>query len=393
MNVHTGTESFDVVVVGLGGLGSAAAWHLAASGRRVLGLEQFALGHERGASHDTSRILRHSYHRPDYVRLTRHAYDDWARLEQAAGERFVTRTGGVDLCPENSGLPLDDYWQSLAAERIPYELLDADEVRVRWPQIAVPDGTTAMYQERTSIVPAARSTAAMQRLAVEAGARLRDNTPVTGIRHGAHGVEVITPHARYSADQVVLCTDAWANTLLEPLGWDIPLVVLEEQVTYFEPADPARFAPGAFPVWIWLDDPCFYGFPAYGEATVKAGQDCGGPEVRPDDRSGTTDPDMLRLLSRFMEERFPGSGRPVRSKRCLYTLTPDRDFVLGPVPGAERVLVGLGAAHAFKFAPTLGRMLSELARDPALATAEPYTTFRLDRPALTDRDHPVNWMT
>ncbi|MEU6285291.1 N-methyl-L-tryptophan oxidase [Streptomyces sp. NPDC047028] len=391
--MNTGTESFDVIVVGLGGLGSATAWHLAESGRSVLALEQFGIGHERGASHDTSRILRHSYHRPDYVRLTRHAYDDWARLEQAAGERFVTRTGGVDLRPPRSSLPLDDYWRSLDAEGIPYELLSTEEVRAGWPQIAVPDGTTAMFQERTSIVPAARSTAAMQRLAVAAGAVLRDEEPVTGLRHGARGVEVVTPKGRYSAERVVLCTDAWANVLLGPLGWQVPLTVLEEQVTYFEPGDPARFAPGAFPVWIWLDDPSFYGFPTYGEATVKAGQDCGGPEVLPEKRSGTTDPQMLQVLSRFMAERFPGSGKAVRSKRCLYTLTPDRDFVLGAVPGAERILVGLGAAHAFKFAPTFGRLLSDLSQDASLASTEPYATFRLDRPALTDPDHPVNWMT
>ncbi|MGW1987507.1 N-methyl-L-tryptophan oxidase [Streptomyces collinus] len=393
MNMNTGTESFDVIVVGLGGLGSATAWHLAESGRRVLALEQFGLGHDWGASHDTSRILRHSYHRPDYVRLTTHAYNDWARLEEASGERFVTRTGGLDLCPPGSSLPLDDYWRSLDAEGIAYELLSADEVRSRWPQVVVPDGTTAMFQERTSIVPAARSTAAMHRLAVAAGARLQDEEPVIGLRHGARGVEVVTPKARYSAGQVVLCTDAWANILLEPLGWQIPLTVLEEQVTYFEPDDPARFAPGAFPVWIWLDDPSFYGFPTYGEATVKAGQDCGGREVLAEQRCGGTDEEMLTVLSRFMDERFPGSGKPVRSKRCLYTLTPDRDFVLGAVPGAERVLVGLGAAHAFKFAPTFGRLLADLSQDPSLASTDAYSAFRLDRPALTDPDHPVNWMT
>ncbi|MER6462051.1 N-methyl-L-tryptophan oxidase [Streptomyces sp. NPDC001288] len=393
MTVHTGMETFDVVVVGLGGLGSAAAWHLAESGLRVLGLDQFALGHDRGASHDTSRILRHSYHRPDYVRLTRAAYDDWDHAERAAGERFVTRTGGLDLCPPGSALPLSDYSVSLDAEGIGYEMFDADGVRERWPQIVIPDGTTALYQERTSIVPAARSTAAFQRLAVAAGAVLSGEEPVTAVRQQRDGVRVTTPRGTYSAGHVVLCTDSWANTLLRPLGWEIPLTVLEEQVTYFEPAEPDRFAPGAFPVWIWLDDPSFYGFPTYGEPTVKAGQDCGGPQVSPDTRSGETDPQMLDVLSRFMRERFPASGRPVRSKRCLYTLTPDRDFVLGPVPGADRVLLGLGAAHAFKFAPTFGRLLAGLVRDPALASAEPCAAFRPDRPALTDPSHPVNWMT
>ncbi|MEV8434720.1 N-methyl-L-tryptophan oxidase [Streptomyces chartreusis] len=393
MSAHAGTQSFDVIVVGLGGLGSAAAWHLARSGRSVLGLEQFAFGHDRGASHDTSRILRHSYHRPDYVRLTHHAYADWATLEEASGETLVTTTGGIDLCPRGSALPLDDYTRSLDTERIPYEVLDVEEVRSRWPQVSLPEGTTTLYQERTSIVPAARSVAAMQRLALRSGAVLMDRTAVTALHHRAHGVEVVTPGGRYCADKVVLCADAWTDRLLEPLGRTIPLTVLDQQITYFEPADPARFAPEAFPVWIWLDDPSFFGFPCYGEATVKAGEDCGGPEAGPDDRTGTTDPVMLERLSSFMAATFPGSGAPIRSKRCLYTLTPDRDFVLGTVPEAERVLVGLGAGHAFKFAPTLGRMLAELAGDPGLGATEPYTPFRPDRPALTDPGHPVNWMT
>ncbi|MGI5350299.1 N-methyl-L-tryptophan oxidase [Streptomyces sp. CA-250714] len=393
MSAHADPRSFDVIVVVMGGLGSAAAWHLARAGRRVLGLEQFTFGHDRGASHDTSRILRHSYHRSDYVRLTARAYADWADLEQSSGEKLVTTTGGVDLCPPGSSIPLDDYETSLAEENIPYELLSRTQLQDRWPQMRLPEGTTGLYQERTSIVPAAQSVAAMQRLAAADGATLLDRTPVTCVRQAARGVTVVTPHARYSAEKVILCTDAWANTLLEPLGYKIPLTVLDQQVTYFQPTAPSRFAPAVFPVWIWLDEPSYFGFPCYGEATVKAGEDCGGPQVSPDRRTGSTDPDMLNRLTAFIRKRFPYSGTPVRSKRCLYTLTPDRDFVIGPVPGAERVLVGLGAAHAYKFAPTLGRMLADLTAHPALAGAEPYSTFRLDRPALTDATYPVNWMT
>ena len=112
-----------------------------------------------------------------------------------------------------------------------------------------------------------------------------------------------------------------------------------------------------------MDDPSFYGFPCYGEPTVKAAQDCGGPTVDPDDRTSETDPGMQRLLVEHMARMLPASGRPVRSLRCQYTLTPDRDLVLSPVPGHERVVVGLGAAHGFKFAPTIGRLLADLAVD------------------------------
>src|SRR5688500_15207811 len=121
------SDSYDVVVVGLGALGSAAAMHLARRGRRVLGLERFELGHRRGASHDTSRSLRHSYHTPGYVRLTREAYDDWAQLERWSGEQLVTVTGGLDLYPASPAIPMDDYPASMTDVGIPYELLDLPE--------------------------------------------------------------------------------------------------------------------------------------------------------------------------------------------------------------------------------------------------------------------------
>ena len=173
-------EHYDHVVVGLGALGSAAAYHLAKRGRSVLGLEQFELGHARGASHDTSRILRHSYHTPEYVRLTQDAYDDWALLSADAGQELVTVVGGLDLFPPHPAIPMDDYTQALTKVGIPFELLGADAVEHRWPQFSLPDGTVGLYQERGAIVPAGPGTAAMQDLARRYGAVLRDHSPVAG---------------------------------------------------------------------------------------------------------------------------------------------------------------------------------------------------------------------
>jgi sarcosine oxidase len=384
------TGTYDLVVVGLGALGSSTAWHAARRGLSVLGLEQFELGHDRGASHDTSRILRHSYHTPEYVDLTFAAYDDWAVLERETGETFVTVTGGVDLFPPGAAIPMDDYTLSMGARGVPFEVLDRDEVLARWPQLRLPEGTTALFQERTAIVPAARGTAAMQRRAVAHGAVLRDRTPVRAIRPTSDGVEVVTDDEVVSAARVVVTADAWTAGLVEPLGVRLPLTVTEEQVTYYSPADPEQFRPGRFPVWIWMDEPSYYGFPTYGEDTVKAAQDCGGPEVTGDARSGEVDPEMLERLSSFMAATFPGSGPAVRSKRCLYTLTHDRDFVVSAVPGHEQVVVGLGSAHGFKFAATFGRMLTDLAVDGD--TAADVSAFGLDRPALTDPAYEPHWM-
>ena len=384
------TETYDLVVVGLGALGSSTAWHAARRGLRVLGLEQFELGHDRGASHDSSRILRHSYHTPAYVDLTFDAYEDWADLEDATGESFVTVTGGLDLFPTGAAIPMDDYTLSMDARQVPYELLERGEILSRWPQLALPEGTSALYQQRTAIVPAARGTAAMQRRAVEHGAVLRDRTPVLALEPTADGVDVVTASGRISAARVVVSADAWTARLVEPLGARLPLTVTEEQVTYFAPSDPEQFRPGRFPVWIWMDEPSYYGFPTYGEDTVKSAQDCGGPTVTGDERSGETDPAMLDRLAAFMASTFPASGPAVRSKRCLYTLTPDRDFVVSAVPGVPQVVVGLGAAHGYKFAATFGRLLTDVALDGR--TDADISAFGLDRAALIDPAYEPHWM-
>ncbi|HQR28364.1 MAG TPA: N-methyl-L-tryptophan oxidase [Nocardioides sp.] len=384
-------EVVDYVVVGLGALGSATAYQLARRGHRVVGVERFALGHDRGASHDTSRILRHSYHTPAYVRLTREAYADWAALEADCGEPLVTVVGGIDLFPPGAAIPLADYERSLVAEGIEHEVLDVATIGQRWPQLVLPDATVGLFQARGAIVPAGRGTAVLQRLARASGAVLRDHASVSALHdRGEAGVEVTAGGTTYSCSGVVLCTDAWTNRLLAHLDAELPLTTTLEQVTYFAPPDPTAFQPGRLPLWIWMDEPSFYGFPCYGEATVKAAQDCGGPVVDPDDRTRDPDHGMEERLAAHLARMLPGSGPPVRSLRCQYTLTPDRDFVVDAVPGHPAVWVGLGAAHGFKFAPTLGRILADLVTTGA--TASDISAFRWDRPALLDPDFEPNWM-
>ena len=387
-----GSAEYDVVVVGLGALGSATAWELARRGSRVLGLERFELGHSHGASHDTSRILRHSYHTPAYVRLTEHAYDDWARLEAASGQDLVSVVGGLDLFPRDAAIPMVDYTASLDAVGIGYELLDPSEIGRRWPQFALDQDVVGLFQERSAIVPAARGTKAMQDLARAHGADLRDRSPVTAVESlGPGRVRVSTATDSWVVPQVVVCADAWTNQVLAGVGVDLPLEVTLEQATYFRPESPERFAPSRMPLWIWMDDPCFYGFPTYGEPTIKAAQDCGGPVVDPDRRTSDVDADRLALLAGQVGRLLPGSGDPVRSLRCQYTLTPDRDFVLDTVPGLEgSVFVGLGAGHGFKFAPTFGRLLADLALTGR--TEADVAAFRLDRPGLTDPGYGAHWL-
>jgi sarcosine oxidase len=381
-------ERFDFVVVGLGGLGSAAAWELARRGHRVLGLDRFRLGHSNGASHDSSRILRHSYHTPAYVRLTQDAYADWAVLERETGRSLVTRTGGLDLFPPDPAIRSIDYTASMDEVGISYDALDADDVTSRWPQLRVPAGTLALYQLDAAIVPAGRTTTVLHEQARRCGAELRERTPVLGLEDLGDRVRVTTSSGEVDCGGVVVAADAWVNDVVGQLGLTVPLEVTLEQVTYFALDRPQDFLD--LPLWIWMDDPSFYGFPPYGEATVKAAQDCGGPVVSPDDRTSDPDPAMEALLAQHLRRMLPGVGPAVRRLRCQYTLTPDRDFVLAPVPGHERVVVGLGAAHGFKFVPTFGRVLADLVTTGQ--TGSDVSAFALDRPALTQPDHQTHWL-
>jgi sarcosine oxidase len=366
-------EDFDVAVVGLGALGSAAAYQLARRGAKVVAYEQFELGHVRGASHDTSRIIRTSYGSPEYVRLAQSSYRDWAELEAATGEQLTVITGGLVFIPTDGPFSASHFVDSLSEVGIPHELLSPAEVSERWPQFSLPDGVETVYTPDSGIVHAARSVAALQMHARVNGATLRDRTPVLSLTPTDDGVVVHTESGDVRARKVVLTTDAWTNTLLEPLGAEIPLITMQEQVTYFKPADPAQFDRDRFPVWIWEDEYCFYGFPTYGEPTIKAARDRSDNLMSPEERTFVPSPELLSQLTGFMGETIPDSGEALRTVTCQYAITPDRNFVIGALPQHPDILVGLGAGHAFKFTPTIGRILAELALDGE--TSDDISTF------------------
>ncbi len=375
-----------VGVIGLGGLGSATAYWLARRGVDVVGFEQFELGHVRGASHDHSRIIRRSYHTPAYVELTAEAYRSWETVEGDAGEAIITRTGGIDLFPMGAAIDASTYTGSLAAAGVPYEWIDGDEVRRRWPAFQhgtlIDDEVHAVYSAETGIVPAGPATATMQRLAREHGAELRDHSPVAAVRPVDGEVDVVLASGEVvRCGSVVIAADAWTNRLLAPLGHEIPLAITREQVSYFPHTDLDRFAVGKFPVWIWMDDPSFYGFPVFGRLDgVKGSEDCGGDEVDPDTRTFDPDAGMEQRLAEFMTSLVGGGFGAPSTTTCLYTLTSDRDFVCDRLPDHPQVHVALGAAHGFKFAAWFGRELAALAAgDPVHDALAP---FAFDRAAL-----------
>lgn len=366
-------EKFDVAVVGLGAFGSATVWQAARKGAKVVGFEQFEFGHVHGASHDTSRIVRTAYDAPQYVALAKSAYKDWADLEKDAGVKLLTVTGGIVVLANDrswsAGAKASDYTASLDANNVPYELLSAKEVKKKWPQIDLNEDMDAVYTADTGMAHAAKSVAAMQFAARAHGAVLKENTLVTGVVPLAEvssntGVLVKTTNGDFQANKVVLAADAWINKLLSPLGAQIPLKVMQEQVTYFKPTNPASFEPGQFPVWISIvGGKTFYGFPTFGEPTIKAGRDVSDNFMTPEERTYVHSSALEHELTSFMNGFISQEQKlePLRTVTCQYAITPDRQFVLGPLENHPQIFVALGAGHGFKFAPVIGRVMAELA--------------------------------
>ncbi|HBY92513.1 MAG: N-methyl-L-tryptophan oxidase [Ardenticatenaceae bacterium] len=380
--------AYEYIVIGCGGIGSAATYWLSRlAGHEVLSLEQFKLGHDRGGSQDHSRIIRLSYHALEYTALTPHTYAAWSEVEEESGVQLVFTTGGLDLGPVDGGgaRALNNYAASMRAAGIPYEELSAAELMKRWPQFRLSEGERGLYQAASGLVDARKANATHVVLARAHGATILDGCPVRSIRPVGDTAEVRTDEGTFTARRLVVTSGAWTNKVLKGIGIEWPLTVTQEQVTYYETPNLRDFALDRFPIWIWHgeDRDNFYGFPVYGEIATKAGQDVGGNIVTVDSRTFEPDLRALKDLQRFLATHIPGFLGPVLyTKSCLYTMPPDRNFVLDRLPEHPQIVVAVGAGHAFKFASFIGRILSQLATEGR--TTYPIDAFRIDRPALTD---------
>lgn len=375
-------DSYTYVVLGLGGLGSAACfWLSKRAGAEVLGVEQFEMGHARGESEDHSRLIRLTYHTVPYVRFAQRAYRTWAEVEAEAGEQVVVKTGELDFWPPQTTLDETAYNDSMAACGVPFEILDAGAIRKRFLEFRFDDDIHAVYQPDGGLVGATRANAMHRRLARQNGATLIDNSPVTGIRRINGGYELTAGGRPFAAEKIVVAGGPWTNRLLAHFGVQIPLLVTHEQVTYVGGPNLESFAPERFPVWIWMIHDNFYGFPVHGAPGVKIAKDRFRP-TDPDTRSFDPDAGNERDVLRFLAEHLPRAAGPkLYTKTCLLTHTPDGDFVLDRIPGHPNCACAVGATHAFKFASVIGRVLSELMVDGE--TPSDIAAFRFGRPGLT----------
>jgi sarcosine oxidase len=347
--------TYDVAVAGLGGFGSATAYHLAGRGLRVLGLDRYPAAHDQGASHGESRIMRQAYFEGSaYVPLLRRTNELWERLGVDVGEQLLRRTGGLFL-----GRPGTRVFDgSLASARdwdIDHEVLDAGEVARRFPALRPPDGTHALYEPDAGVVGPELAVTAHLGLAARAGADLRHDEPLVSWSAASDHVGVVTSRDTYDVGALVLTPGRWSVDLLADLA--LPLRVEQRVMHWYRPSDPATFGIGAFPLWIWdcEDGTAPYGAPTIDGESVKAAIHYS--TVKPAD-AWTPDDLADRLV-----ELLPGLGHDlVRSVPCSYTLTPDENFVVGRHPAHDNVVMGCGfSGHGFKFTPVLGEVLADLA--------------------------------
>jgi sarcosine oxidase len=340
----------DVLVVGAGIMGAAAAWRLARRGLRVQIAEQFDLRHTRGSSHGQSRIFRLAYDDPMYIRLAVEALPLWREAEREVGQELVLTTGGVDLGPPENLGPIASALESCDVR---YELLSHAELAQRFPVFRTPPDWEALYQSDTGVTHAAGALSGFLTLAERHGARAAEGTRVLTIEPHGDAVAVETSGGTIRAARVVVAAAGWSPRLLAPLGLAAPITTTREHVVYY-PAPADTVVP-----FIWHAGgplPELYGLPNGGE--VKVGEHGTGPVVDPDSNE-EIDHERVGRVEELVREHLPSvSVAPARVETCLYAATPDDDFIVdrqGPVV----IAFGFGG-HGFKFAPIVGELLARL---------------------------------
>ena len=375
----TTPERYDVIVVGVGGMGSATAYHLTQRGLDVLALEQYDIPHTRGSSHGVTRIIRRAYYEhPSYVPLVERAYELWDDLAAKSGRSLIHRTGSIDAGPADSDV-FQGSLRSCEAHTIPHEVLTSAELTERFPGYQLPQEYRALYQPDGGFVVPEQCIIGHVEQAQAAGAEIRAREPVAEWKDTERGVRVETSKDTYEADRLVFTAGAWNDNLLDALSG---LATPERQVlAWFQPTAPELFTPSTHPVWnVSVPEGRFYGFPAYDVPGFKLGKyHHRAEEVDPNDWTTEPTPRDERPLREFTERYFPEAAGPtMRLSTCLFTNSPDEHFILDTLPGQPNVVVGAGfSGHGFKFASVIGEILADLTVDGE--TRHDVGMFRLDR--------------
>ncbi len=357
-------NSYDVIVVGVGGMGAAACWQLARRGKRVLGLERFDIPHAQGSSHGVTRIIRLAYYEsPAYVPLLKRAYALWREASEAAGETLLITTGSLDAGPVDSDV-FQGSLQSCREHGLAHEVLTGTQVNARHSGYHLPDDFAAVFQPDGGFVLSERAIVAHATLAMAAGAEIHAReqvlewSPIAG-----GGVRVTTVRGQYEAGRLVLSPGAWIGDLVPALK---SIAVPERQVLgWFQPAHPERFMPAAFPVLnLKVGEDRYYLLPIHGVPGLKIGlyhhlEERGHPDTLSREVTDADEAVLRRCLTRY----FPDADGPVMTlKSCMFTNTPDEAFIIDTLDGLpEVVVVSPCSGHGYKFASVIGEIVADLA--------------------------------
>lgn len=374
--------TYDLIVIGLGVMGSATVYDAARRGLRVLGLEQFGLAHDLGSSHGATRIIRRAYfEHPDYIPLVNQAYQGWDMLEAESGCRLLTRCGLILYGPPDGPI-LSGVHRAAREHRLPFEDFSLAEAARRYPGFHPTAEMTAVFEADAGFLHVEECIHALVTQAQAYGAEVRWHTPV---QHWAISGNQVTVHSADSTVRgaaLVVTAGAWTTAILQSLN--LPLEVRRKVVLWLQPEDDGFDLHTDCPIFGFAaPDGFFYGFPRIDDRGVKVGDHTGGEMVpSPDHVDRTLRPDDPRRILEFARRFLPRLTPRINTHSiCLYTMTPDEHFIMDRHPDHPNVALAAGfSGHGFKFAPVVGKVLVDYALH---GTTDPPVEFlRLHRPGL-----------
>jgi sarcosine oxidase len=378
---------FDVIVAGVGGMGSAACYQLARRGFRVLGLERFDLGHGMGSSHGLSRIIRLAYFEgPQYVPLLKRAHQLWRETGERAGNPLLHVTGSIDIALRGDGF-VEGSIASCQQHGLDHRPMTRGEIEAAYPAFTLTDRHHGNFQPDGGFVASERAIHVHAGLAIAHGAEIRTQEPVLDWQTTAEGgVRVTTPAGSYTAGQLVLSAGAWMRELAPAIA--AAAIPMKQAIGWFTVSDPALFAMGRFPVFILtVEEGSYYGFPLWEHPGFKLGGPHFGREpLDPNDPDRTPSPRQVKLIQDCLKRYIPAAaGRPLTLRGCIYTVTPDEHFIIDRLPEAEQVIVlSPCSGHGYKFCSVIGEIAADLATAGRTGfDLTPFSIARL-RPAAAD---------
>ncbi|KAK6475601.1 peroxisomal sarcosine oxidase-like isoform X1 [Huso huso] len=359
-------NNFDCIVLGAGIQGSYTAYHLAKKKKKTLLVEQFVLPHSRGSSHGHTRIIRKAYEQDYYTRMMSECYQLWAQLEKEANVQIYRNTGMLVVGKEDCSA-FRSLRGTLLRNNVPMEVLSPEQFASRFPSVRLPPGESAVIDKTAGVLHADRALKAVQDLFCGLGGVIHDGEKVVDFTPGSP-ITMTTNSGMYRAQSLVITAGPWAKSVLARTGLQLPLQVLRINVCYWKERIPGTYGIGRhFPCFIGVKQHGakhdIYGLPSNEYPGLMKICYHSGSETEPDERDRQTSQEDIAILSSFVSKSFPGlDPTPAVVEQCMYTVTPDSDFILDQHPSHSNIIIGAGfSGHGFKLAPVVGKILCELA--------------------------------